>query len=69
MIIRREREPTSDLLNGGNDMADMKDRAKTGIDNAADAAKSGVDRAGQAASGARQEAHNMADRARKGPIN
>jgi ElaB/YqjD/DUF883 family membrane-anchored ribosome-binding protein len=47
-------------------MADMKDRIKTGIDNAADRAKTVTDRFGDAANGARQEGQNVADRVKDG---
>src|SRR5262249_21128847 len=47
------------FTNGGFVMADMKDRANRGIDNAADKAKN-------AAEGAKQEAHGFVDRAKEG---
>lgn len=43
-------------------MADMKDRIKSGIDNAADRAKTGTERVGEAGNTARQEGPGMVDR-------
>ena|SRR5579872_3451807 len=63
-VLRSKRPMAS--FSGETNMADMKDRIKTGIDIAADRAKNTTDRLADATNGAKQEGANVVDRVKDG---